>query len=423
MPSKTPSSSSDPSNLPQDPWDPDKFEDYVKHILEKNYGYKVIKPSKNNHGYDLEIIRDGEKSIAVQVKNHKIPVNKANVKKFTHFMGLWAAECQFSEGWLISSRGFSPSAIKICREPTDSNVSLGTIHRGDIEWDHRHSPGNSSPSRTDSPPVSPSADHQGSAHQEGPRRYFGIFTNKGGTGKTTVAAHLAGAFCLMGYDVVLLDIDPQGNLIKLFQNDDEDSSLYVKSLRLGKLGRTITVLNHEKWKESKDDYNDVKIVICDCNPTFDENPIDLVKEFDYCVIPTTLNPLGIAKNSDVIKRTFNQIRDKNSKAEMFVLINYFTERESDKKTTKRNKLLLDLLSKQVFDEDKREDKKSHLIDPNKDCAIHRSDTLYYWGLHIIENKEPQLAFELYGGRNVPRDDFLKLAEYLEDHDRVSLTKR
>ena len=29
------------------PNDPDQFEDYVKDLLEKKYGYKVIKPPKN----------------------------------------------------------------------------------------------------------------------------------------------------------------------------------------------------------------------------------------------------------------------------------------------------------------------------------------------------------------------------------------
>ena len=89
---------------------------------------------------------------------------------------------------------------------------------------------------------------------------------------------------------------------------------------------------------------------------------------------------------------------------MHVLINHYTEHKSKEK---KNNLLLSLLEEQIdFDEDK----KSYLINPNI-CAIHRSDFLYYWGMHIAEDKEPQLAFELSGGKNVPREDFLKLAEY------------
>ena len=43
------------------------------------------------------------------------------------------------------------------------------------------------------------------------------------------------------------------------------------------------------------DYRDAKVVICDCSPVLAENPAGLIGQFDYCIIPTTLNPLGIAK--------------------------------------------------------------------------------------------------------------------------------
>ena len=397
---------------PPSPQNPDQFEDHVKDLLEKNYGYDVIKPSKGTFGYDLEIIRDG-KSIAVQVKKYKIPVNRGHVQKFMGFMGLHHAESQFSEGWLISSSGFSRTAIEhlnneFRENPKASVVSLGTVYQQDIRWDYLHPKSSFHAYQNSSKEISPLAssdNHQNNTHR---RYYFGIFTNKGGTGKTTVAAHLAGAFTLMGYDVILLDIDPQRNLKKLFQEDKDDwgaaASLYVQSLRPGQIGNVISVLDDQEWEKDKNNHDDIKIVICDCNPTFEQNPSDLVKEFDYCVIPTTLNPLGIAKNSDVIKRTFEKIRTKNSKAQMHVLINHYTEHKNKEK---RNNLLLDLLKKQIsFDEDD----KSYLIDPHI-CAIHRSDSLYYWGMHIVEKKDPQLAFETHGGKCVPREDFLKLVEY------------
>lgn len=406
------------------PHDPFEFEDYVKDLLEKNYGYKVIKPPKNEPGYDLEIIREDSlnpsedgKSIAVQVKNYKKSVNISQIKKFIDFMGKYRTQSQFNEGCLISSNGFSKSAIEHLsnesgKNPNASIISLGTIYQGSIRWDYLHpkssfqiSQGYQDLSREASSPVSPLEDHPSDTHR---RYYFGIFTNKGGTGKTTVAAHLAGAFALMGYDVILLDIDPQRNLKKLFQNDEDDSSLYVESLRLGHVGSTISILDDKEWEDDKDHHSDIKIVICDCNPTFENNASNLVKEFDYCVIPTTLNPLGIAKNSDVIKRTFEQIRTENSKAQMHVLINYYDETKSNKTTQKRNNLLLNLLKSNIdFDEDN----KSYLIDPNRVCAIHRSEFLYYWGMHIVEKKKPQLAFQSSNNKNIPREDFLNLAEY------------
>ena len=224
---------------------------------------------------------------------------------------------QFSEGWLISSRGFSRSSItNLSSESRQNkenwvnqltsfgasntahskvNVSLGTVYQNGIKWDYLNS--ESLLTRH-----SPSTDYQSNTYEGESRRYFGIFTNKGGTGKTTVAAHLAGAFALMGYDVILLDVNmwiiayPQKNLTKLFQNDfdnnedDGDSSLYVKSPWPGGTGNVITVLDHDQWEDLQNDYNDAKIVICDCSPTFENNPISLVEKFDYCVIPTTLNP-------------------------------------------------------------------------------------------------------------------------------------
>src|SRR5262249_33087519 len=143
-------------------------------------------------------------------------------------------------------------------------------------------------------------------------RYFGVFTCKGGVGKTTVAAHLAGAFALMGFDVILVDLDPDRNLRKLFlqdpQEEDGDASLYVPPKGKG-MGTTITVLNRDQWNEKE--FPDIKIVVCDCSPVLSENPKDLVSKFDYCIIPTTLNPLGVAKKADVITRTFAHIREIN----------------------------------------------------------------------------------------------------------------
>lgn len=412
-----------PLNLPSDP---DEFEEYVKNLLETSYGYKVIKPPKNQQGYDLEVIKNG-RSIAVQVKNWQRNISTPEVHKFLDFMRCDIETKKFNEGWLISSRGFGKAAItnlvSECEETSGNssislNVSLGTIRSGKIDWDYCNRK-NSVNQKRDSPPISPSVDHPSNNHAGESRRYFGIFTNKGGTGKTTVAAHLAGAFALMGYDVVLLDLDPQGNLIKLFQNDsdgnqnDNDSGMFIKSPWPKKPGATIHVLTDKQWQEFKDDHNDAKIIICDCNPTLRENSDSLFKKFNYCVIPTTLNPLGIAKNSDVITRTFESIRGKNNETEMFVLVNYFEE-------DNRNENLLNLLKtsiKSYLDKDN----KSYLIDPT-DCAIHRSKSLYYWGLHLITKGKPELAFKSHGGKSIPRTDFFALAEYLEGHDGVSLTK-
>ena len=83
---------------------------------------------------------------------------------------------------------------------------------------------------------------------------------------------------------------------------------------------------------------------------------------------------------------------------------------------KRNDILLSALSKYIASY-QATDKKCQLIDPDF-AKIRRSDSLLYWGYHIVDGSKPQLAFKAVAGRSSPRTDFLQLAEYLEDHTEI-----
>ena len=232
-----------------------------------------------------------------------------------------------------------------------------------------------------------------------------------------MSAHLAGAFALMGFDVILVDLDPDKNLRKLFLNaeDGDDASLFIPGKK-GQPGASITVLNHDEWDEKA--YPDVKIVVCDCSPVLSENPKDLVAKFDYCIIPTTMNPLGVAKKADVITRTFGQIRAMNQKAEMFAVINGY---DATAEASERNRLLLDLLKSEIS-KYTAQDEKCKFIDP-EDAKIRYSTALFYWGIHIVKKTAPELAFKEVAGRSYPRVDFLELADYLENHTDIDALKR
>lgn len=387
--------------------------DFEKHVAMqcKQMGYQVIMPSMNQPGYDIELLKDGQR-IAVQVKNHKAKSNVSQLSKFQEFLELPIGS-EFHSGWFVSASGFSKPALTSVSTEQPQNLKLGISTPSGIKWAY-------------SPDGYIDVDHQESRiapteseKKKAKLRYFGIFTCKGGVGKTTVAAHLAGAFALQGYDVILLDLDPDKNLRKLFledQESDDDASLYVPSHKKGELGATITVLNADEWDERS--YSDVKIVICDCSPVLAENPRKLVEKFDYCVIPTTLNPLGVAKNGDVITRTFKHIRSMNSSAQMFALVNCFNAAKTMKK---RNDILLAALEKYIANY-QTSDKKCHLIHPDF-AKIRRSDSLLYWGYHIVDGSKPQLAFQPVAGRSAPRTDFLQLAEYLEDHTEIRELQR
>lgn len=380
------------------PSNPDDFEKLIA-LLCQQQGYEVVMPPPNNKGYDIELHRRNE-CIAVQVKCHKAKSSIAQIQKFQDYLRLPVAE-RFTAGWFISASGFSKPALTHVETECPTNFLLGSFQDGKIAWEY--------PMEAQLP-----------AQEERPLRYIGVFTCKGGVGKTTVAAHLAGAFALMGHDVILLDLDPDRNLRKLFLQDphdvDGDASLYVPPKTRGQQGATITVLNHDEWDESA--YPDIRIVICDCSPVLSENPFGLVEKFDYCIVPTTLNPLGVAKNADVITRTFRYIRTYNSKAELFTLINSYN---SSSDLERRNAVLIDHLSRHLAAY-AAVDPLCHFIHPDA-AKIRYSTALLYWGYHILDGTRPQLAFVEVGGRSYPRTDFLQLAEYLEDHTTLEALRQ
>ena len=393
------------SGLPQFE-NPSDFETFVA-IQFKQLGYQVEMPEKNQRGYDIEL-RKGTDRIAVQVKNYKRKCNLSQLTKFIEFLDLPIGD-KFTSGIFVASNGFSKPAMAAIESDEPSNLSLATCTHSGLQFHYQPTATNSG-----SPATPREGDDQSEESES--TRYFGVFTCKGGVGKTTVSAHLAGAMALQGYDVALLDLDPDQNLKKLFLNEeetdeeDQDASIYVPSPRKGKLGASITVYDVKGWKKVEDD---IKVVICDCSPVLSENPQDLIEKLDYCIIPTTLNPLGIAKNAGVITRTFEHIRTINKKAEMFVLLNCY---HNTKAFAERNEILLGALEKKITEHQKK-DPKCQLIHPDF-AKISRSDKLLYWGYHIVDNSKPQLAFTSHGGRSAPRTDFLQLAEYLEDHTSI-----
>lgn len=332
--------------------------------------------------YDLEILKPGEKA-AVQVRNQRAKVHLGQIEKFLDFLSQENAK-NYSEGLFISTSGFTPSVYAYLREERIKNLKLAILRGNDLIFD---------------------CENLDVQEEREKTIYIGVFTCKGGVGKTTISAHLAGAFALNGYDVGLIDLDHQQNLRKIL-----GEGVYLQKTK-GNLGSVISVLTKDEWREG--DYKDTKIVVCDCNPEFEANPREYIQKFDYCIIPTTLNPLGINKNADVIKRTLHSIRRENQKAELFVLINSLQTDEPN-----RNNLLNQALLTQ-FKQMRETDAKLHYINPTE-CAIRFSKQLLYWGFHLFDGAKPSLAFKTVGRYSYPRMDFLKLVDYLEMQTAIQL---
>lgn len=353
-------------------------------FLLRRMGFEGQIAPKSQKNYDLKISKTDE-TLAVRISNQHAKIHLGQIEKFLDFLTHENSK-NYTAGLFISTGGFTKSVYAHLREEKFKHLRLAILRGEQIIWE---------PEKIDAPV------------EKEKTIYVGVFTCKGGVGKTTIAAHLAGAFALNGFDVALVDLDRQQNLRKLL-----GETLHISATK-GVNGSTISVLSGDEWNAAND--KKTKIVICDCNPEFDSNPIEFIRKFDYCIVPTTLNPLGVNKNADVIKRTFSQIRRENAKTHLFVLINNLQKDEEN-----RNTVLNHILESQ-FEELTKRDRRCHYINPD-DVAIRYSKQLLYWGFHIFDKSKPQLAFRSVGRYSYPRMDFLKLADYLESETQIQKAK-
>lgn len=355
-------------------------------------GYRLIEQWEDAKSINLTLHR-AEKHLWVRVRKKDEKVSAEQLDKF--LLAIEQQQDRALSGCFVSLAGFTKAALTQVQRDAPEVLMLLSYHKGKLESVY---PYQQQASNVEKPKQSP--------------LYIGVFTAKGGVGKTTIAGHLAGAFALMGESVVLLDCDPDKNLRKLFSQDgqasDAQPTMLVPAVNRHEAGALIRVLDPEQWRESK--FPEVGIVIVDCSPVMSENSAKLVKRFDVCIMPTTLNPLGIAKHADVMTRTFAHIRSLNQTAQLMAVINNY---DASKDAQKRNDVLLAYLQASLADYFKM-DSRAELIHPDR-AKIRHSNALQYWGYHIIEKSTPQLAFKETAGRSHPRSDFLQLADYVEAH--------
>ena len=176
-------------------------------FLLRREGWSAQVASKEQKNFDIELFKPGER-IAVKVRNQRAKVHLGQIEKFLDFLSHTE---KHSEGYFISTSGFTSSVYAYLREEKITNVHPVIMRDNQLFFD---------------------CEKIDAREERYKTTYIGVFTCKGGVGKTTIAAHLAGAFALNGYDIALIDLDHQQNLRKLLGEGVYLPSKKVKSVRL-----------------------------------------------------------------------------------------------------------------------------------------------------------------------------------------------
>lgn len=114
-----------------------------------------------------------------------------------------------------------------------------------------------------------------------------VAQQKGGSGKTTVAAHLAVAYARGGKSVGILDVDPQGSLGEWFERREQT---------LGEDGVGLVFRTASGWgarREAKHLARDCDIVVVDTPPKSDLEIRPAIEMADLVIVPVQPTPVDI----------------------------------------------------------------------------------------------------------------------------------
>ena len=114
-----------------------------------------------------------------------------------------------------------------------------------------------------------------------------VLNQKGGSGKTTIATHLARAFQVAGLDVLLIDSDPQGSARDWSAVRDEQP-VPVVGIDRPTIERDIKAVSHKD------------LIVIDGAPQAADLAISAIKASDLVLIPVQPSPYDIWAASDLV---------------------------------------------------------------------------------------------------------------------------
>ena len=120
-----------------------------------------------------------------------------------------------------------------------------------------------------------------------PGRIITIAQQKGGSGKTTVAAHLAVAYLRQNRSVAILDVDPQGSLGKWYE---------ARERRMGENATGITFRTASGWgarREARSLARDHAFVLVDTPPRSDSESRPAIEAATLVAVPIHPTPVDV----------------------------------------------------------------------------------------------------------------------------------
>lgn len=114
-----------------------------------------------------------------------------------------------------------------------------------------------------------------------------VAQQKGGSGKTTLSAHLAVAFALGGMRVAILDCDPQGSLGEWFEAREE---------ALGDDKTSLIFRTASGWgarREARSLASNLDVVVVDTPPKTDTEARPAIEAANLVVVPVQPSPMDV----------------------------------------------------------------------------------------------------------------------------------
>ena len=276
---------------------PRDYEELVAQALRRAGFRKADLPENpNQRDWDIKLEdQDGRRGVAQVKWRSSGPVQHVVYGRLSKFLTSPDGE-KYDFGILITNTSLAKKTLAVLEnnrpDPIDRESKFvyaailpKPMQNLELSWQH-WCPINNQP--IDIPTLTPDPEEHNC-------RRIAVFTEKGGVGKTSVAAHLAGAVLHMGTNVVLVDGDEQKNL-HLLIGDAGGVNFTDKSGNV----RTRYV---EKFKDFDENAYPDHYIVYDCAPSFNLNPPDIFKNTTDIVIPVVLSPLSILGNAAVITRT------------------------------------------------------------------------------------------------------------------------